>query len=112
MSKFLFYFNMHFNIILAYMVRCLDGSVGIAMSYKSGAGAILPGKARDFSLLHSVQTDYGAHSTSYAMGTGGGLSPGVKRISHEAHHSPPSSAEVKNRGAIPPLSHTSSWHSA
>jgi hypothetical protein len=25
---------------------------------------------------------------------------------------PPSSAEVKNGGAIPPLPHTSSWHSA
>jgi hypothetical protein len=30
----------------------------------------------------------------------------------EADHSPPSSAEVKNGGARPPLPHMSSWHSA
>jgi hypothetical protein len=29
----------------------------------------------------------------------------------ETDHSPPCSAEVKSRGAIPPLSHASSWHS-
>jgi hypothetical protein len=29
----------------------------------------------------------------------------------EADHSPPSAAEVKNDGAIPPLLHTHSWHS-
>jgi hypothetical protein len=34
---------------------------------------------------------------------------GVKRQEHEAGHSDPSSAEVKNGGAIPPLLHTSSW---
>jgi hypothetical protein len=33
----------------------------------------------------------------------------VKRPGREADHSPLSSAEVKTRGAIPPLSHTSSW---
>jgi hypothetical protein len=31
-----------------------------------------------------------------------GLSPGVKKPGHEADNSPPSSAEVKNGGAIPP----------
>jgi hypothetical protein len=33
----------------------------------------------------------------------GALSPGVKQWGHEANHSPPSSAEVKKDGAIPPL---------
>jgi hypothetical protein len=37
-------------------------------------------------------------------------SPEVKRPVWEAEHSPPSSAEVKNGGAIPLLPHTSSWH--
>jgi hypothetical protein len=37
------------------------------------------------------------------------VSPGVKRLGHEADHSPPFSAEFKNSGAIPPLPHTSSW---
>jgi hypothetical protein len=40
------------------------------------------------------------------------LSLGVKGLGREADHSPPSSAEVKNDGAIPPLSHTSSWRGA
>jgi hypothetical protein len=37
---------------------------------------------------------------------------GVKRLFCEADHLPPSTAEVKNGGAIPPLPRTSSWHSA
>jgi hypothetical protein len=40
----------------------------------------------------------------------GALVPGVKRPGRETDHSPPSTAEVKNDGAIPPLSHTSSWY--
>jgi hypothetical protein len=40
----------------------------------------------------------------------GALSPGVEHPGNEADHSPPSSAEVKNDGAIPPLQHTSWWH--
>jgi hypothetical protein len=38
--------------------------------------------------------------------------PGLKRQRRESDHSPPSSAEVKNGGAIPPLPHTSSWRGA
>jgi hypothetical protein len=34
---------------------------------------------------------------------------GVNRLVREADHSPWSSAEVKNGGAIPPLPHMSSW---
>jgi hypothetical protein len=45
-------------------------------------------------------------------GTGVALSLGVKRPGLEANHSPASSFEVKNGGAIGliPLPHTSSWH--
>jgi hypothetical protein len=67
-------------------------------------------RARDFSLLHRGQTGSGAHSASYPMGTGGD-SRGIKRPGREANHSP-SSAEVKNGGATPPLSHTPSWRGA
>jgi hypothetical protein len=35
---------------------------------------------------------------------------GVKLEGRETDHPPPSRAEVKNRGAIPPLPYTSSWH--
>jgi hypothetical protein len=42
----------------------------------------------------------------------GDLPPGVKWPSCEAYCSPPSSAEVKNVGATPPVPHMPSWHSA
>jgi hypothetical protein len=64
-------------------------------------------KRQDFSLLHSVQTGSGAHPAPYPMDTGG-ASPGVKLPGHEADHSPPFSADVKNGRAIPPLLHMSS----
>jgi hypothetical protein len=57
----------------------------------------IPGSVR-FSLLHSVQTGSGAHPASYPMGTGDSLPQeggGVQRQGYEAHHTPPSSAEVK-----------------
>jgi hypothetical protein len=41
----------------------------------------------------------------------GAISLGVKRLGPEVDHSPPFSAEVKNGEAVPPLPHTSSWHS-
>jgi hypothetical protein len=67
----------------------------------------IPGRARDFSLLHNIQTGSGAHPASYTIGTGGSF-PGGMRPGRETDHSPSSSAEVRNGGAIPPLPHTSS----
>jgi hypothetical protein len=37
---------------------------------------------------------------------------GGKLPEREADHSPPSTAQVKNDGAIPPFHRTSSWHDA
>jgi hypothetical protein len=65
-------------------------------------------QGQDFSLLHSVQTSL---RRTHPLGARG-VFPGVKRPGREADHSPPSNAEVKNGGAIPPLSHMPSWHSA
>jgi hypothetical protein len=39
----------------------------------------------------------------------GALSPGAQRRVREANYSPPTSAEVKNAGAVPPLLYTSLW---
>jgi hypothetical protein len=86
-------------------MKSRDSSVCIATGWT--AGVRFPAGARDFSILHSS----GAHPASYAMGTGDDF-PWVKRPGREADHSPPSSAEVKNGGAIPPLSHMPSWHRA
>jgi hypothetical protein len=38
----------------------------------------------------------------------GDFPPGIKRPGREADHSPSSSAQIKNGGAIPPLTHLSS----
>jgi hypothetical protein len=61
-----------------------------------------PGRAKDFSFIHSVQTGSGTHPSSYPMVLGA-LSPGVKRPRSEADYPTPSNAEVKNYGAITPL---------
>jgi hypothetical protein len=80
-----------------------DSSVGIALE---GQG-LISGRYRHLYTFHSVQTASGGHIGSYQMGMEA-LSPGVKRSGSEADNSPPSSAEVKNGRAIPPLPHTSS----
>jgi hypothetical protein len=90
--------------------RSRDSSVGIAMDYGLDGRGSIPGGGSDSSLL-SVQTGSGAHPASYPMGTGD-LSLGVNRPRREDDRSPPSSSEVKNAGAVPPLSHTYSWRNA
>jgi hypothetical protein len=47
-------------------------------------------EGQEFSLLHVLQTGFGAHSASYPMGTGGKATGGS-----EADHSLSTSAEVK-----------------
>jgi hypothetical protein len=81
-----------------------DSSVGIALGYgldDRGSRVRFPARAGNFSLHHRVQNCFGAHPT-YPMGTRVSF-PGVKRSGREDDHSPPSSAEVKVRGGIPPL---------
>jgi hypothetical protein len=77
----------------------LDSSVGIATGYGLHGRGLIPDRGS------------GAHPASYTMDNAG-FFPGVKRPGSESDNSPPSSAEVKNDGAIPPLPHMSSWHSA
>jgi hypothetical protein len=67
---------------------------------------------QDFSPLHSVQTDSGAHPASYPMRTADSFPGGKEAGGCEADQSPPSIAQIKKGGAIPPLPHISSWHSA
>jgi hypothetical protein len=66
------------------------------------AGVQFLAEARDFFIFHSFKIVSGAHPVSNPMGTWA-LSPGVKWPRNETDHSPPSSAEVKNDGAIPPI---------
>jgi hypothetical protein len=63
---------------------------------------------KDFSLLHSIQTDSMAHQPHIQWELRG-VSLGVKWPGHGADLLPPSSAEVKNGGAILHFPYTSSW---
>jgi hypothetical protein len=92
-------------IILHYFILF---SVAIATNYWLDGRSSVPDKGKRFSVFHSFQTGSGAHQASFKMGTGA-LSPELKRPERETDHSPPSTAEVKYRGAIPPLPITSSW---
>jgi hypothetical protein len=82
------------------MYRSRDSSIVIARDSWLEARVRFP-TVQDFSLLPA----------SYPMGTGGDPS-GMKQTGSEADHSPPSSAEVENGGAVPVLPDMSSWHSA
>jgi hypothetical protein len=78
-------------------VKSRDSAFGIATGYGLdglGVGDRVPVESRIFS-SHVVQTGSGAHPDSYPMGTGGAVSPGVKRPGREADHSHPTSAEAK-----------------
>ena len=80
------------SLIYVYVVG-RDSSVRIATSY----GRDGPGIESQWGEIFSapVQTIPGAHPASYTMGTG--PFPEVKRPGRGVDHSPPSSAEVKER---------------
>jgi hypothetical protein len=65
----------------------------------------IPGKGKHFSLPNRRALGFTDPAIQWEQWA---LSPGVKRSGCETDHSPPSSSEVKNVGAIPPLSHASS----
>jgi hypothetical protein len=76
-----------------------DGSVGIAtdyrFDYRQGQGYL-------FSIASRPTLGRPQPPIQFVPGA---LSRGVRRPGREADHSPPSSAEVKNGAAIPPLLH-------
>jgi hypothetical protein len=63
------------GIGLYYQEAGIIESVSMATSYGLTAQGSIPGRARDFSPLHCVQTGSEAHPASYPMGTGD-FSPG------------------------------------
>jgi hypothetical protein len=64
-------------LILFGEYRSQDISVGTATGYKPDGRGSTSVRARDLSLVYSVQTGYWAHPASYPMGTGGSV-PGGK----------------------------------
>jgi hypothetical protein len=64
----------------------------------------IPGRSRDFSVRHRVQTGSGAHPASFARGTGSSY-PGVKRSRREDDlHLVP---RLRIHGIITPLTNIS-----
>jgi hypothetical protein len=47
-----------------------DSSVGISTSYRLDGWGSIPGRVRDFSLLHSLPTSSGANPAPYSIDTG------------------------------------------
>jgi hypothetical protein len=90
----------HYNILRT-------TNMGNQTSFLARLGSF-PGSARFFSFPQRPDRLWDPHSLLSKVYRG--YFPGVKRQARIADHSPPTSAEVKKSGAIPPLSHLSSWH--
>jgi hypothetical protein len=86
------------NCILFYqLLKSWDNSVSITTGYGLDDLMIrvwFPKGIGNFSLWHCVQTGSGAHPASCPVDTGA-LSMRVKQPGHEADHSPPSNAKIK-----------------
>jgi hypothetical protein len=81
------------------LFRSRDNSIDIMTYYGLGGRGKFPMKGKIFFIyIQRADQLWGGPSLLYSA-----LSSSVKRLGREADHSRPSSAEVKNGGAIPPL---------
>jgi hypothetical protein len=91
--------------------RSQASSDSITMDYSLRSRDLLLGRGKKF--VYSPVSRLALGPTQpHIQRVAGASFPGIKWPGREADHSPPSSAEVKNCGAIPVLPHTSSWYSA
>jgi hypothetical protein len=81
------------NVNTMYNAASVPQGAGYGLDDR-GIGVRFPTGARYFSLFHNVKAGFVTHPVS------GGVSRMVKRPGHEADHSPPPIAEVKNDRAI------------
>jgi hypothetical protein len=94
--------TLHEGATVAQSVECL--TTGWTIRVQSPTGA------EDCSSSPCVQTGSGAHPASCTMGTRGPFPRGKVQTGHDADHSPPSSAEVKNEQELYRLSpHAPPW---
>jgi hypothetical protein len=90
-------------------VTCVNSSIRIHVCSVSVTSGLRTGRSEDRGSISSRDKkcfSHGpcrrwGHPASYTVGT----SSGVRRRMREADHSPTSSAEFKNGGAMPPLPH-------
>jgi hypothetical protein len=87
-----------------------DRSAGIATGYALDDRGLIPGRSERFFSIASRPALRPTESPIQMIPEA--LPPGVKQAVSEAYRSPPSSVEDKNGGAIPPLPHMFSYHSA
>jgi hypothetical protein len=102
------------NICVSQAIKTYYSSLDISVGTVTGYG--LDGRGFDSrqeqeTLLHCVQTGSWAHPASYPVDTLGNFASD-KRSEREADHSSPTSAEIKNGGAISPRQHRFLWHDA
>jgi hypothetical protein len=91
-----YYYYYNYGIIII-IIRSRESAVSIATGYglnDRGVGVRVPLGARIFLFFRVIQIGSWAHPASYPTGTGGSF-PGGKAAGREAHHSPPTNAEVK-----------------
>jgi hypothetical protein len=89
-----------------YSVMFRYNSVTIATGYGQDSRGSILGRGKEI-FLYST-----AARTAHIPWIPWDVSPGIKLREREAYHSPISSAEVKNGGAVPPLPHISPRHGA
>jgi hypothetical protein len=88
------------------LLNSRDSSVGIATGWM--ARLRFPA-GQEFFLVSTASRPALGLTQFPVQWMSGALSVGAKQPGCEADHSPPSSAEVKNGGAIPPFPHMSLW---
>jgi hypothetical protein len=101
--------HLWFSLLYRNVVKSRDSWVGTAIGYEVDGRGSIPGRSKRFPFLHSFYNGSGPTLTliQWVPGT---LSRVVNRQGREAERSPPSSAELKNGGAVPPLSRMPSCH--
>jgi hypothetical protein len=88
-----------------------DITIGIATGYELNGRGSIPSRGKIFLFYVASRPTLGPTQPPIQWVPRAGF-PWIKRPGRKADHSPPSSAEVKNGGAIPPLSRKSSWRGA
>jgi hypothetical protein len=85
---------------MSFIILSQNSSVGITTGYGLDGRGSIPGRGKIFFfILSRPALGPTQHPIQWVPGA---LSPGIKPPELEADHSPPSSVEVKNGGAIPP----------
>jgi hypothetical protein len=83
--------------------QSLDSSVGIVVGYWLDGQDSIPGTGKELFFYTASRLTMGPIQPP-AQWVPGARFPAEKRPERDDDHSPPSSAEIKKRGAIPPLS--------